>query len=309
MLTATVSDLISPSYFVLPAAVELGFCRDEGVDIEFVVPRLDGLDALREGEVDLLGGSAYRALIAFPNWQGGKLICALSQYSYWFLVVRADLEAKKGDLQAVKGLRLSASEGPHVMLERLLMAGGIDFERDNVSVIPIPARAGTERKLSRIGVEALEAGVADGFWGNAMRAEVAVRQGIGTVLLDVRRGDGPEAARYFTFPSLAARDRLLQEQPDALAAVVRAVVRAQQALAAEPGLATKVARKWFPPAETEIIGDLIARDSPFYQAEIPEDRIIRLNQFAQDAGLLDGPVPYDQVVATQFAPYWRPRGG
>ena len=41
--------------------------------------------------------------------------------------------------------------------------------------------------------KALEDRKIDGFWANGMGAEVAVRRGVGTVVLDVRRGDGPKA--------------------------------------------------------------------------------------------------------------------
>ena len=54
------------------------------------------------------GGPAYAATRAFPAWKGAKLLCALSQYSYWFLAVRANLDVSRGDLNALKGLRLSA---------------------------------------------------------------------------------------------------------------------------------------------------------------------------------------------------------
>ena len=56
--------------------------------------------------------------------------------------------------------------------------------------------------------------------------------------------------------------------------------------------------------EAEIIAELIERDAPFYDANISEDTIVRLNRFAQDAGLLSGPVAYEHVVATEFAHLW-----
>jgi ABC-type nitrate/sulfonate/bicarbonate transport system substrate-binding protein len=300
----TVTDMVSPSYFVATAAVELGFFRAEGIDAEFVIPRGDAIEDLRTGEIDLLGGSAYWGLKAFPEWQGGKLLCALSQHTYWFLAVRADLGARRGDLNAVKGLRIHASPGPHLLLERLLVEAGIDRERDNVTIFAAPIRPGSESNLARVGIEAIRDGTADSFWGNAMRAEVAVREGTATVLLDVRRGDGPPAARHFTFPALMASDRLIAERPDAAAGAVRAVVKAQQALKANPSLATPLGRRLFPPPEAELIAALIERDAPFYEPQIPENKVLRMTQFAQDIGLLSGPVPYEQVVAIQFAYLW-----
>src|SRR5687767_14168896 len=106
----------SPSYFVATAAVELGFFRKEGIDAELVFDVRDGPHALRDERIDFFGGPAYSALRAFPEWRGAKLLCSLSLYNYWFLAVRADLRAKKGDLDAIKGQRIAAGSGPDLGL-------------------------------------------------------------------------------------------------------------------------------------------------------------------------------------------------
>src|ERR1700756_4980710 len=111
MFRLMVADLDSPSYFVAVAAVELGFFKQEGIDIELerTYGAHDGPQRLRDGTLHFFGGPAYAATPAFPAWKGAKLLCALSQYSYWFLAVRADLDVKRGDLNAVKGLRIACS--------------------------------------------------------------------------------------------------------------------------------------------------------------------------------------------------------
>jgi ABC-type nitrate/sulfonate/bicarbonate transport system substrate-binding protein len=298
-----VSDVVSPSYFVATAAVELGFFKAEGVDAEFVSPPADGPQALRDGRIDFLGASPYIGLAGFPNWRGGKLLCALSQYAYWFLAVRADLGAKRGDINAVKGLRISAAGSVGLLLKRLLADGGIDVERDNVRMVPPPTHEGTN--WARIGAQAIEEGLADAFWGNGLRAEYAVRRGIATILLDIRRGDGPPSARHYTFPALITSERLIEQHPEAAAGAVRAVVKTQQALKADPSLATQVGRRLFPPEEAELIAELIARDAPFYDPTISEEAVAGVVRFAQDLGLLSGPVPYERVVATQFQHLWK----
>src|SRR5215207_9792987 len=100
-----VPDLISNSYFPAAAAVELGFFNAEGldVDLEMIFPVSKAYEALRDGSIDLVGGSAHSALSAFPRWKGVKLLCAQGQGMYWFLVMRADLKAKRGDVSVVKG--------------------------------------------------------------------------------------------------------------------------------------------------------------------------------------------------------------
>ena len=49
-----------------------------------------------------------------------------------------------------------------------------------------------------------------------MAAELAVTRGVGTVVLDVRRGDGPAEAFNYTMASIAATDRLIESTPGAL---------------------------------------------------------------------------------------------
>ena len=105
-----VPDLDSPSYFVALAAVELGLFKQEGIDIEFVYNTLQGPELMRDGQVDFIGGPAYVATRTFPAWKGVKLLCALSQYSYWFLAVRATLDATTGGVQAVAQLTSTVPE-------------------------------------------------------------------------------------------------------------------------------------------------------------------------------------------------------
>ena len=91
-----VSDVVSPSYFVATAAVELGFFNAEGVDTQFVYEPKNAGEELRDGSLDFYGLSAYLGLREFSDWRGAKLLCALSHHAYWFLGVRADLGLKRG---------------------------------------------------------------------------------------------------------------------------------------------------------------------------------------------------------------------
>jgi ABC-type nitrate/sulfonate/bicarbonate transport system substrate-binding protein len=89
-----------------------------------------------------------------------------------------------------------------------------------------------------------------------------------------------------------------------VAAALRAVRKAQQALQADPGRATEAARQCFPPQETALIAELIRRDLPYYEPTISAEVVSRLQDFAQHVGLLAAPVPYEQVVAVEFSHLW-----
>ena len=302
-----VPDLISNSYFPAIAAVELGFFRSEGLDtkqVELMFPVPKAMEALGKGELDLVAGSAHATLAAFPRWQGAKLVVALAQKMYWFLVLRSDLKANRGDIHAVRGLRIGAAPGPDQGLKRLLMEAGIQVEKDRVHITPIPGRSGANLSFGLAAAEALESGILDGFWANGMGSEVAVRRGVGRVILDVRRGDGPPAARDYTFPALVTTEKKIEEDREAVAAAVRAIVKAQRVLRMNPERSTEVGRRLFPPTEAELIAELIKRDSPYYNPTISEESVLKMNRFAQDVGLLSGPIPYEQVVDTRFHHLW-----
>jgi NitT/TauT family transport system substrate-binding protein len=302
-----VPDLVSNSYFPAIAAVELGFFKAEGLDAElellFPVPRT--MEALRDGRLDFVAGAAHATLMAFPEWKGAKLLTALAQRMYWLLVLRADLGARRGDIQAIRGLRIGAAPGPDAGLRRLLVEVGIDPDRDNVQIGPIPEASEAGVSFGVAAARALEAGKLDGFWANAMGTEIAVRRGVGSVVLDVRRGDGPPAAGNYTFPALVTSDRNIDRDPEGVAAAIRAIVKTHRALREEPSRATEVGRRLFPPTEAGLIADLIKRDLPYYEAAISVEAVSSMNSFAQDVGLLSGPVPYDQVVATRFQHLWK----
>ena len=145
--------------------------------------------------------------------------------------------------------------------------------------------------------QALADGKIDGFWANGMGAEVAVRRGIGTVVLDVRRGDGPKPCFNYTMAAIATTDGLLQRSPETAAAAVRAIKKTHAALKQDVTLATAVGRKLFPPFEAELIAELIRRDLPYYDTAISPEFVAGMNRFARDLGILKGDVPYEQVVA------------
>jgi ABC-type nitrate/sulfonate/bicarbonate transport system substrate-binding protein len=302
-----VPDLISNSYFPAVAAVELGFFKEEGLDVslELVFPVDRAYEAMRDGAVDFVGGSAHSALAAFPEWEGAKLLCAQAQGMYWFLVMRADIGATRGDVGVVRGRRIGAAPWVEMGLRRLLTEAGIDLKRDAVTIAPVPGASGAGVNFGLTAAKALEDGKIDGFWANGMGTEVAVRRGVGTVILDVRRGDGPKPCFNYTMASIAAAEALIANSPDTAAAAVRAMVKTHAALKADVSRATAIGKKLFPPSEAELIAELIRRDLPYYDPTISRDFVAGMNQFSRDMGILKGDVPYENVVATQVSQYWK----
>lgn len=298
-------DLVTNSYFPALAAEELGLYREEGIDAHLaLMPSLEAVNALRDGDVDFVAGGAHTVLLAFPGWKGAKLIVTLSRGTPWLLVLRASLGARRGDVAVVKGLRIGAARGPDRAFIHLLRESGIDPARDGITIAPVPGAEAPGASFGVLAADALERGLVDGFWANALGSETAVRRGVGQVVLDVRRGDGPPAAGQYTFAALATTDALIARAPERVAAAVRAVARAQRTLKADPARATEVGHRRFPPGAADLIAAVVERDLPFYDPVIPDEAVSRMNAFARAVGMLASPVAYDDVVATGVRDLW-----
>jgi len=301
-----VPDLVTNSYFPALAAEELGFFKAQGLEahVDLLAPAPAAMAALRDGQVQGVVTGAHTTLTAFPGWKGAKAVVAVAQGTPWLLVLRADLPATRGDVAAIRGLRIGAAPGPDLALRRLLVESGIDVQRDRVQLVRVP---GTEHSGASFGVlaaAALESGQIDGFWANALGSETTVRRGVGKVVLDARRGEGPPGAGRYTFSALITTEALIERETDRVSAAVRAIVAAQRALRADPAQAAEVGRKRFPPAAAEMIAGLVERDLPFYDPVIGEQAVGATNEFARALGLLSGPASYEDVVDVRFRPLW-----
>jgi ABC-type nitrate/sulfonate/bicarbonate transport system substrate-binding protein len=299
-------DLVSNTCFPALAADELGFFKAEGLDARIELNAMLGATkALRNGSVDaMIAGSVHDVLTEFPDWRGVKVAVALSRGTPWLLVVRADLATKRGDLNAIKGLRITAAEGPDLALKKMLTGAGIIPGKD-VEIVELPGAKSRNVSFGVFAAHALQAGQIDGFWANAMGGETATSSGAGKILIDVRRGDDPGEVRYFTFAGMAVSDGFIDRETCAVEAAVRAIVKAQKALRADPSLAREVGVRKFPSDAAELIARVVARDVQFYDPVITEEMILKMNRFAQSVGHLSHPVPYDQVAAIRFRELWR----
>jgi NitT/TauT family transport system substrate-binding protein len=296
-----IPDVISNSYFPVLAAVELGCFADEGfeAEVELIFPPDRAYAALADGTVDLVAASAHSTVSAFPDWKGAKLLGAQARGMYWFLIVHRDFGVARGDLAALKGRRIGAAPWVELGLRGLLDAAGIDPKAAGIEIGPVPKMPGVGPNFGVSAFRALEARQIDGFWANGMAAELAVRHGVGTIVLDVRRGDGPPGCFGYTFASMVTSDTVLAAKPAFGAATKRAVRRAHELLRNDIALAEKVASRLFPPEETSLIGSLITRDLPWYDPDIQPGDFAAMNGFLGRMGLLQGAPRFEDVVFSE----------
>jgi ABC-type nitrate/sulfonate/bicarbonate transport system substrate-binding protein len=296
-----VPDLVSNSYFPVLAAVELGCFRAEGIDaeIEVIFPPNRTYQALREGAVDLVAGSAHAAVSAFPDWAGVRLICAQSSSMYWFLVMHNDFAAKRGDLSVIKGRRIGAAPWVEMGLRGILEVAGYDAERDGITVGPVPKSPEAGLNFGLSAFRALESRQVDGFWANGLAAELSEQHGVGTIVLDARRGDGPAGSTEFTFAGVAATSRTIGANPDLGGAVTRAIRRAHALLKEDVSRAAAVGSKLFPAEEAALIGTLVARDLPWYDTTITPHQFAAMNEFLRRQAAIANIARFEDVVIVE----------
>ena len=129
-----------------------------------------------------------------------------------------------------------------------------------------------------------------------MGAELAVRDGIGSVVLDIRRGIGPEEGFHYTMPAIATTDGLIAEAPDVAAKVIRAISKDASGAEERCHACGRGRRKLFPAREAALIAGWSSATCP-----ITNRRFRKLgramNQFSRDIGLLKGDPAYEDIVA------------
>ena len=88
---------------------------------------------------------------------------------------------------------------------------------------------------------------------------------------------------------MATTDAFLERAAPNAERAVRAIVKAQSMLRADPSLARKVGEGKFPVEAAELITRTIERDIPFYDPVITEDAVAGMNAFAHAIGHLISP--------------------
>jgi ABC-type nitrate/sulfonate/bicarbonate transport system substrate-binding protein len=107
-----------------------------------------------------------------------------------------------------------------------------------------------------------------------------------------------------TFPTLQASDRYIQANPQTVERVVRAVSKTQKRLREDPEAGVRVAQKFFPTLDVELLRTIIMLQRASYIPTITEDAVRTVNQFQKQAGVVKGDFAYDKLVAVQFKSFW-----
>jgi NitT/TauT family transport system substrate-binding protein len=287
------------TFIVLYAAEQLGYFKAEGLTAQFAdfEGGAEVTTAMVGGSIDFAGTYVERPMILAEKGFGAKNLLAILNRNPIFLVVRKNLAAT--DVKGLKGTKLGmtrAGSATDLALRALLRDAGLEPDRD-VAVIAVGS--------SNSAAAALRAGQIDGFMGGEPGGAVIVHQlKIGRYFIEPLRDQGPKFLQYMTFPTLQASDRYIQANPQTVERVVRAVSKTQKRLREDPEAGVRVAQKFFPALDVELLRTIIMLQRASYVPTITEESIRTVNQFQKQAGVVKGDFAYDKLVAVQFKSAW-----
>ena len=300
----SVSAVPSTSSVVLYVAKDKGYFEKEGLDVR-IIEFASGAEAERAmltGAVDLGGGGVGNTLLMANKGIKAKNVVLFQKKPIFTLVASNKLQAKPGDLKALKGKVIGVSSPgslTDLFLRIALRDAGLDPDRD----VAIVATGGLASHLP-----ALQAGRVDAqmTWEPAT---VTLTKGekAGWVFMDLRSDDVPPSMQNLLGSSLQATDQWLAK-PENLAkakAAARAVKKASDAIRANPDLMMGTLQKIFPKLSPELLKEIAVIEAPAYSASISREAIEHMNKVYKAAGLTKNDVKYEDVVDPRLVPEWQ----
>ncbi len=293
----------TPSFIFLPvyAAEELGYFKAEGIKAEFVdfEGGAEVTTAMVGGSIEMGATMVERPMILAEKGFGAKNLVALENKNPLFLVCRNDVQAAKGDVKALKGLKLGMTKpgsGTDLSLRALVKHAGLVPDQD----VAILSLGGVTSQVAALKAKAVEC---------VMTAEpagaIAVSQlKIARYFVDPRQGEGPKFLQHMTFSTLQAGDQFIKANPDLTGRIVKAIVKTLKRLREDPEAAVRVGQKVFPKMDVALIRQIIAVEKNTYYPAITKEAVRAVNEFQKITGAVKGDIPYEKVVAVQYKPLW-----
>jgi NitT/TauT family transport system substrate-binding protein len=303
------------SFVALPLYVAQAFKLFEkhGIEAELIYGTgIQVTNILVGGSADFGAFAIEHGITLLGKSQDLRLLVVCQGPTPYGLIVRNDVPTPNLGkpypemLKDLKGLKLGVSTigaGTDTMLRYLLHQAGI--EPSEVQILPVG------------GVGPQVAGIKNGVIDGALSFEPAQSEAveglkIAKMVLDMEAGEGPEMFRDYAYNGVWATGAYLKEHSDRARAVIATVVEAE-AMINDPAHADeilKVAVDNMHGIEPELLRGYLVKYRQIFHPVATPAQIEHVETFLQASKLLNAPIPYDKVVATDLMPQtFTPPGG
>lgn len=296
--THVVLNEVAHSIFYAPmyVAIEEGYFEEEGLEVELVTGY--GADktmtALLSGEADIgfMGAEATIYSYAEGIEDNAVNFAQLTQRAGNFLVAREPIEDFSWDMLKGKDVLGGRAGGmPEMVFEYILSKNNIDKSEVNID-------------------QSIDFGsTAAAFSGG--QGEFTVEFEPHATSLE-QKGDGyvvaslGEASGYVPYTSFAAKKSYIEKNPGVIQAFTNALQKGMDYCAAHtPKEIAQVIAPQFAETDEETLEIIVARyakqDTWKTDPAFEKDAFDLLQNILLDAGELDAPLPYEELVTTEFA--------
>lgn len=291
----------SVAFFPIFVAEDQGFFEDEGLTLA-ERPRLGTgaklAAALESDSIDIAGGVMTDAYNLYQINDEARVIGSLVNEYYVDVIAGegipdslddAPLDEKVGALEG-KAIGITGpGSGTEALVSYLLAQQGLDTATD-VTLVNLGADPSAA-------IGALKAGRVDALSFFQPVGEQAQATGVGRIFISPARGDVPALADA-VHGALFTTQEVMDHKPDAAAAFVRGIARAEELISTDAVAAAELLQKYQSTMDPETI-ELLA---PVLQDEIPETPMPTESgyetsaTFHQESGLIPDPPVFADMV-------------
>lgn len=287
----------SVGYLPFYVAVSEGYFAEAGLDISILTAEQAGaaINAAVTGQAFAFLGGPER--VAFARAQGSDLrsvVNCVDRANVYFAAAKGTSPAD-GDLAGfMRGKRIAVGPrgtSPHSVMHYVLEASlGLDYAND-VTLLESPAAAA---------LAIISAGQAD----IAVTSDPVLVQGERQDIWDAPFYSAPDAIGPLAYSVLNVSQASITDEPELVADFVVAVMRALEAVHADPELASAVAQQEFPTMEPDELQATIDRS---FEDDLwsPDGTISRqswesMHAVVRQIGALQTDVPYEDIIDMSF---------
>ena len=284
-----------------------GLFAEEGVDVDWI----DVGSGTKQVAAVVSGGAALTPLglqTAFAAAAGGADVVAVSalfdRFALQIVLSNAAL-AKAGIIPnmstdevvpRLKGMRIAVTgvgSSTDALLRSLFAARGLNSDSD-VRIQPLGSPPAIQA--------AFQKNMIDGYVLSAPFPELTELRKLGRIVIDPLKGGVAELDNV-PFSAMFTTRKVIQEQPEMVAAVVRALTRAMLYTRQHPAETQRLVKKLFP----KLASDIFNRAEPAYRAAAAQTPVITKLKFDRIVAWMkltskdaDG-LKFEQVIDNRFA--------
>jgi len=290
-------------YSPMFVAQDLGYFADEGLDVNILETQggSQTTSAMLSGDAKVITSNFASPILLAGQGKHVKHIVGLEMNNIYAFVVRPALDIKADNVEALvaglKGKRIgvaSLGSGADTMGSAFLADNGLNSN----DVIKIATGTGGTA------LAAMRAGGVDATITYEPDLTQMVNSGAGKIAFDLRNTKSGTPYSHVPSTTMQATSEWIKSEPEAAAAVVRAIVRVHNTFKNDEKKSLEALAKRFPGISAGDVKSMYEGERASFRPAIPKEQFDAAEEILMKAGTVQKKVGYEDVVAAEFAQLW-----